>query len=334
MNKQEIPNHYHFIWIGSEKPYFLILAIESVLLRCADAEVILWTDNPEDDSEGMLLLSENSRFSVRKIVVEELFGALQPDIREKLSEIFAIAGTKSNIQNTRPIERSRSNLIRYLILYQFGGIYLDADTLVLQDLSPLRQASSAFLGKENSIWAIIRRHNPLHRFIWAPLLEVIRWIAVQLPAGYKMNKLYRIMCSSSENNAVMGLCAEHDYLDACFRFIASMDRTEIIRPLRLGPFLLQRLAQKHTFSDVITYPERYFYPYGPLISQHFFRKRSNAQKVADYMIDRETYVLHWGASTKFLKTYTRPVLEQLGASSVFSLLANQVITEYETNYSR
>lgn len=326
-----IPNLYHFIWIGNSKPYFLILAIQSVLLRCKESRVFLWVDNMEDDSEGLQLLKKNNRFSVQGIDIKELTEQLSKELKPLFLEIFDIAGSKSNLVNTKPIERSQSNLLRYLILYIHGGVYLDADTLVIKDLAPLRSASTAFFGKENSVWPIVKRHNPLHRFIWAPLLEVFRFFACKLPFGYRLNSIYRFLCSSSENNAVLGFAKQHNYLLKSFEFIAGMDKSEIIKPLRLGPFLFQRVSKIYRGADYKCYPEIYFYPYGPLISQHFFKKRKKTKTVADFMVSDRTYVLHWGASTKFLKGYTRDKLLKEPETSVFTFLSNQVITEYEND---
>ena len=330
MPDQQIPHHYHFIWLGKEKPYFLIIAIQSVLLRCSEAKVTLWADTPEKESPGLKDLLNNQRFGLEVIDVETL--ALQlPEgiIRSQVQEILQIAGTKTSLHKTSPIERSRSNLLRYMILYLHGGVYLDADTIVLKDLEKLNNAHSGYIGKENSVWAITRRSNPLHRYFWAPLLEVVRWLAVQFPGGYRWNAFFSAMCGTSENNAVMGLTPFHPYLEKCFEYISGMTKEEIVRPLRLGPFLLQRVAQKFKDLEIKSFPRKYFYPYGPLISQHFFRPRKNAQKVAQNMIAPETHVIHWGASTKVLKTFDRETLIQKQNESVFTYLCNEVIREYE-----
>lgn len=329
-----IPDLYHFIWIGDQKPYFLTIAIQSVLLRCKGSRVILWLDNVDDDSGEIKSLGEkNKRFSTRRIDFEELAAQLDAQTSRLITEIFQIVGSKSNLKNTRPVERSRSNLLRYMILYIHGGVYLDADTLVLKDLSTLNAVSTAYFGKENSVWPIVKRNNPLHRFIWAPLLEAVRFVAVRLSFGYRLNSIYRFLCSSSENNAVLGFTRQHNYLLECFKYISGMERAEMIRPLRLGPFLFQRVSRIYDKTDYKCFPEIYFYPYGPLISQHFFKKRRNVQAVARYMISDQTYVLHWGASTKFLKKYTRNKLLNSSQNSVFLYLAKQVVDEYEKIYS-
>lgn len=324
-----IPNLYHFIWIGNDKPYFLFVAIQSVLLRCKESNVILWTDTPDEASPQIDLLKKNNRFVMHQIVFEKLTNQLDPKTQLLFSEILKIAGSKSSLENTRPIERSRSNLLRYLILYMYGGVYLDADTLVLKDMAPLNRTSTAYFGKENSIWPIVKRKNLIHRFIWAPLLEVFRFLLTQLSFGYKLNRVYQFFCSSFENNAVLGFTQQHNYLLKIFEYISTLDRTEILRPLRLGPFLFQRVSKIYKEDDFLCYPEKYFYPYGPLISQHFFRRRKHVEKVINYMISDQTYVVHWGASTKYLKKYTKEEIMEASETSVFNKLCSQVILEYE-----
>lgn len=333
MVQQEIPNTYHFIWLGAPVPYFLALAMQSALLRCKDSRVKLWIDEERRSDPMLEQFNHKPRFETALIDVEQLVENLHDEpVKKKLKAIFNKAGTKTLHENRKPVERAQSNLLRYLILYQEGGIYLDADTLVTNDLAPLRKKNSGFIGKENSIWAITRRKNPLHYFIWAPFLELYRMAAILLPFGYRMNNSFRVLCSSSENNAVMGMTPRHHFLKACFAYILTMTDEEIVLPLRLGPFLLQRVAQQYHGHDLDVYPEPYFYPYGPMISQHFFRERMNAAPVAAYMLKGHNYVIHWGASTKVLKSYTKESILQQPDKSVFSLLASAVIADYEKEH--
>ncbi|MBV6645852.1 MAG: hypothetical protein KI790_10405 [Cyclobacteriaceae bacterium] len=329
IQSDQIPKVYHFIWLGSRRPFFLIAAIKSVLVRCQDAKVILWTDD-DTNLHHIESLIKDLRFSLREIDMKKLIEAIPDEfIKTRVNEILNIAGTRSSMQKTNPVERSKSNLVRYLILLKYGGVYLDADTLMIKDFDMLLQESSGIIGKENSIWPIVRRRNPLHRLIWAPLLEVVRFLAVQIPVGYKWNALYRKMCSSSENNAVMAFTAGHPYLLKCFEYITSMRHEEIIRPLRLGPFLLQRVSKTYDRDDLTTYDEPYFYPYGPMISQHFFRKRRQVESVANYMVRPQTFVLHWGASTRSLGAYTEERIIAGNPKDVFSYLALKVLKDYE-----
>lgn len=332
-HKDTIPNIYHFIWIGKEVPYFLILAIKSVLVRCPNSSVFLWVEGLKAYSSEVNELLNIDGFEVKEIDITEMINSLEEvNQKELIEEAFKIAGTKSRLTKTNPFERTRSNLIRYLILIKFGGVYIDADTLVLKDLSKLNKRSTGYIGKENSIWPILLRSNPLHRFIWAPFLEVYRFLANTFPGGYKLNNNFKHLCGASENNAIIGLTPSHPFLKMCFDYITKMPIKEITKPLRLGPYLFQRVVKQYPEIDIKIYPEKYFYPYGPLISQHFFRKRKNAQSVLEYMISDETYIIHWGASTKELNNYRLEDTTKSDTRSVFDLLAAEVTSAFEEKY--
>ncbi|MEQ8580725.1 MAG: glycosyltransferase [Marinoscillum sp.] len=325
----QIPNHFHFIWMGPKEPFFLIVAIQSVLLRCKGAKVTLWVDQDNNPSPEIDTLKKNKHFSIRKIDLRHFVDQIEDEtVKKVITDNFDIVGVKSNTakkQPTKPVERSRSNLLRYLILYLHGGVYLDADTIVLKDLKPLLDANSGFIGKENAAWPIAKREQLFHRIFWGPILEIVRFIAIQLPFGYRLNPLYAFLSSASENNAVLGFTAKHNYLFECFDYISKMDKNEIIKSLRLGPFLLQRVSRTYVKGDLNTYAPRYFYPYGPLISEHFFKKRKNVRPVAEYMIDDDTYVIHWGASSKFLNEFGKQDILKRATESVFTYLESEVI---------
>ncbi len=328
ISKTSIPNHYHFIWMGPKKPYFLAVAIKSVLIRCDGAKVTLWSDRLDLDDFPEVIES-NIRFECKLLDTNQLIGELEEGVvKQVLTKNLGIAGTRSNTDKktvTKPIERSKSNLLRYLILYLYGGVYLDADTIVLKNLKPLLESNSGFIGNENSAWPIAKREQLFHRVIWGPILEIVRFIAIKLPIGYRLNPLYAYLSSASENNAVLGFTAHHNYLFECFVHISKMSKKEILKSLRLGPFLLQRVSKTYDHHDLTTYPPKYFYPYGPLISEHFFRKRKKITPVLDYMIDKDTYVIHWGASSKFLNEFSKQDILNNASESVFTYLESEVI---------
>lgn len=77
--------------------------------------------------------------------------------------------------------RHRSNVIRYRVLFEHGGIWLDHDVKVLQSLDRLRASPRlAAVGRqpEGSMMAM----TPAHPFLWALLLRIGGDVARQLPA--------------------------------------------------------------------------------------------------------------------------------------------------------
>ncbi|XP_020206557.1 lactosylceramide 4-alpha-galactosyltransferase [Cajanus cajan] len=73
-----------------------------------------------------------------------------------------------------PLSQNLSNLIRLAVLYKYGGVYIDADFIVLKPLTGLRNSIGAqsmnldskhWTRLNNAVLIFDRRHPLLHRFI-------------------------------------------------------------------------------------------------------------------------------------------------------------------------
>ncbi|CAA6655681.1 unnamed protein product [Spirodela intermedia] len=73
-----------------------------------------------------------------------------------------------------PLGQNLSNLLRHAVLYKFGGVYLDADVIVLRSFSPLRNAIGAqavdlatgnWSRLNNAVMAFDKGHPLLFKFI-------------------------------------------------------------------------------------------------------------------------------------------------------------------------
>src|SRR6185295_10272918 len=76
-----------------------------------------------------------------------------------------------------------SDILRYLVLYREGGVYLDLDTITVRDLRPLLVAPG-FCGRERILVdaAVHRRGSPLRYFRTGPL-DAVRWICSRTERG-------------------------------------------------------------------------------------------------------------------------------------------------------
>ncbi|GAA5967698.1 hypothetical protein JCM3765_000004, partial [Sporobolomyces pararoseus] len=82
---------------------------------------------------------------------------------------------------------SRSDLIRLLLLSKFGGIWLDADSIPLRDLTPLVRAGPAVASFENTINNNFLVYGPA----WSGVGERVLSLACQMPYNEtKINELY------------------------------------------------------------------------------------------------------------------------------------------------
>ena len=83
--------------------------------------------------------------------------------------------------------RARADVLRYEILHQFGGVYVDADLQAIQNIEALLGSATLFFGREdghqvnNAVIGATERH-PFIRFI---LLNMRSWSDFSTSRGYR-----------------------------------------------------------------------------------------------------------------------------------------------------
>jgi hypothetical protein len=121
------PRRYHLYWYGpfGRKPAF---ALKSLLAtqNLAESEVWLWLDA----ADGYAGYEENPflRPLLPFVRVRRFDPAHEP-------KDTPTAGRPELYAGLMPV--GRSNLVRFVVLYKYGGIYADMDTMFLRDLGPL-----------------------------------------------------------------------------------------------------------------------------------------------------------------------------------------------------
>src|SRR4051812_2380828 len=315
-----IPNRYHFIWFGRDFPLTHALAIRSVAATCAPEAIVL---HASDDLRGRphfdQLVAELPAFTVQPIDIGGLLDG--PDLPDptRLRQIWdQLSGQRRWAQ--------LADLLRHLVLYSQGGVYLDLDTLTLRDMRPLL-GTSGFCGRERILVdaAVHRRRSPLRYFRTVPL-DLARWICSRTENGIRyfarIAKLYR----AAINNAVLALSVRHPLaLEALGRIpglIADVDRR---RPA-LGPDLLQDLIDGAGRNDITVFGPSHFYPLGPQMAAQIFRVRATAADVNRALgesIGSETYVLHWYNDSRKPSRHPldRASIQALADRQMFSRLA-------------
>lgn len=131
-----IPHHFHLIWIGKRFPFVNRLAVESLRQTNPGARITVHFEDPPDNADWKAL---DKVVELRPLDLPALLGALPPSMS-------AVVPVLSGISSGYPA--GRSNILRYLILYREGGVYLDFDTLTVKDYSPLL-GHPAFIGEES-----------------------------------------------------------------------------------------------------------------------------------------------------------------------------------------
>ncbi len=320
-----IPNRLHFIWLGSELPCFATLAAKSALLRNPGARVLLWHEpNLRDDARARLL--RNAGVEFRELSFSDLLAsaARQPVEPSVVPDFQSLA----RIWDRLSAPAARSNLLRLLILFSEGGIYLDTDTLTLKDLSPFRRESRAFYGVEHILWSRERLRRS-HPYFWTlgPLLSGLRLVNARLPNGYKLHRWQLSCYGKAANNAVLGFSPGHPFIARAFERIGQLEEGDWTKRYRLGTHLLQELVAADDLPGDLPkrYPPDFFYPLGPVISRHYFQKRSDAAAAARSLVPPDAHVLHWYASVADLGKLDEQYLRRHPDESVFSHLCTPLL---------
>ena len=215
--ESRIPKTIHQIWIGSPVPQKYLQIQKSWKEHHPDWEYRLWTDA---DIEGLVLQNR------------------------QLYETSTNWGEKSDI-------------LRYEILYQFGGLYVDMDFECIRSFELFHHLCDFYVGLE---------------------------------------RMQDLAASPHVGNALIGSCAFHPILAECITLIASGQEGSIETiQQRTGPGLLTRCFLKKgedpRFKSV-AFPFTYFYP---LPASE--RDGSVGGKVKELWTQEESYAIHYWDSS-------------------------------------
>ena len=319
-----IPNRFHFIWFGREFPFTHALAIRSVALTCAPESITL---HATDDLAGQPhfdgLIADLPTFAVRRIDRATLFDGLDLPNTARLGEVWdQLVGERR--------WAALSDILRYLVLYREGGVYLDLDTITVRDLRPLLTAPG-FCGRERILVdARTHRRRSFWRYFRTVPLDVARWICSRTNWGIRAFSRIADLFPAAINGAVLALPARHSIAGEALRRVPDLvPELERRRPV-IGPDLLQGLIDGDgdggLRADVTVFGPSHFYPLGPQMATQVFRVWRSARDLDRALGDcvgPDTYVLHW--YNDGLKSLPRPPdqdsIASLADRQIFSRLA-------------
>lgn len=291
-----ISNRLHFIWFGKHLPDFAHVAIRSALKENPGSTAILWHGDEFESFPETRMLA-NWGLEMRTIVIEELVAGLSTALsntdRSRLLRIYRVLRQPA----------ARANLVRLIVLTVYGGVYLDTDTLTVRDLSGLR-SHAAFCGEERILWP-----SGTSRLDPRPLaLGELRRVCSMIPGGFRMHRALLGYYSLAANNAVMGSLPAHPFLLSMFEKALDVPAREWTRRFRFGTHLLQETlreyepASRAPSDQIEVLSPDYFYPLGPEVSKHYFKKYSDPRSIAAELLAADTHVIHWYASVANLQT--------------------------------
>jgi hypothetical protein len=274
----------HFIWLGHHFPWVHWLALASASER-GEMDRVLVHHTDSISSEWWPAAKDLPRVEARRLEPEALLESVG-DHAGELIDLFRLL--------RRPA--ARSNVLRAALLYTQGGIYLDFDTVTLRPLAPLLDDSDAFCGAERLAFPFDpHRRRDVRRLATAWARTGARDLLRRLPDGWRWFRRVERLYPAAVNNAIMGCRPGH----ALFRELLARMATTPERQRRsrygLGTHLLQQTVQDYDGDDLVIHPPEVFYPLGPEISEHWFR-RSHAR--LSQLVAPATRVVHWYASVR------------------------------------
>lgn len=312
-----IPAHAHFIWFGQRLPWANVLAMLSASLQGGFEAVTLHCDHDHSGSPWWPQLEALPGFTARRIDTDALFETTGTP-GAALKKIFA--------QLSQPA--ARANMVRAAILAAEGGVYLDTDTVTLRDMTELRKRTDAFCGLERIVlpYQIKDSRDPRVLAV-AGLRMAAREFCRRLPDGWRLFRHLEPFYPAAANNAIVGCTPRHPLAMALLDgMIQTPPERRLVR-FALGTHLLQRtLELPDIAAKVEMCPPRVFYPIGPEVSEHWFR-RTQEPALAEALYP-DTLVVHWYASVRTKEIVPRlspSYVEEHQHQQLFSALAAQVL---------
>ena len=283
-----IPARVHFCWIGQRLPWAYVFAILSAAEGSGMQEIILHhTDSLED---GPQLRALQACAQLRLARTDPL------DCLAQASGLLGLGNSLTELYQHLDTPVMRSDVLRAAILYLQGGIYLDLDTITVASLLPLLECKQ-FVGSEFIVWPhfILKSRSPL---LWARVLTLdgLRKCLRVMPLGWKFFRRIEHFYFQGVNNAVMGAEANAPLMATYLQAMVQLPPDRLTQPYALGPDLLQEIVDRGSLSEVTVQAPRVFFPLGPEISEHWFRKSAVAHLHA--ALSAETRVVHWYASVR------------------------------------
>jgi mannosyltransferase OCH1-like enzyme len=311
-----IPAHAHFIWLGESLPWTHVVALESAAARGGFQQIVL---HHTDD------LSRQRWWP--RLVGHPRLRASRLNARELLQDIACIGPDLFSLYLRLQQPAARANVLRAALLYRYGGVYLDTDTVTVASLAPLLEQHTAFCGEERLVFpASLSAVRDPGGFAVAIGRTLLRDGLRRLPDGWRWFRRIEQHYPTAANNAVLASTPGHPFIEQLLASMLELPRRTQIARYALGTAILQRTLAQYAGSDMMLLPPAFFYPIGPEVSEHWFRLRREAN-LADVLYD-ETCVVHWYASVR-----TRKIVAKLDPDWVLAHASRQWFSALAVPYA-
>lgn len=311
-----IPHHFHLIWIGKRFPFVNRLAVESLRQSNPGARITIHYEDPPGNADWRALGRVTEQ---RPLDLAGLLGSLP-------ASMSAVIPVLQGISSGYPA--GRSNILRYLILYREGGIYLDFDTLTVRDYRPLL-AHPAFIGEEavfkcddDRVAGRLRPEIVPLGMLFGLSYYLSYWNCRHFgdsEAGNALNRLLmRAWSARKLNNAVLGCESANPFFG---RALALVPHTDPGIRYALGPILMNRVWDEggEARASMRRLGAEHFYFIPPSQTYRFFHGPAPE-------LPADTYTLHW-CSSNHKDLAAGLTLENLGRPAPSPTLFHKVALE-------
>jgi Glycosyltransferase sugar-binding region containing DXD motif len=321
-----VPGHIWFIWFGRTFPLFAELAVRSALVHNPRAQVSVWHSS-ELEEEFRARLRNLPRVTPREIAIDALVDRAAEVAHERFGGALDVPKLR-RIWKLLSAPAARANVVRLLVLFSEGGVYLDTDTLTLKPFGALLELRG-FCGLEHILWPKqkLKLASP-YFWLGGPSLMLARAAFGKLAYGYRAQRRVLPYYAQAANNAVLGFAPGHPLIFRALQRMTELDEREWPKRFRLGTHLLQETLAETAGDPAVQVerlPPEYFYPLGPVISQHYFREYADPAAVCAEIVSARTHVIHWYASVSDLKGITAEQIREQRARTVFAALCAPVL---------
>jgi len=135
-----IPKIFHYIWLGIKLPDKYRPFLQSWLDKHPDWIFIFWVDNPENYDLGTLVNGANFA-RVKEVICDQKSkgGRFVIDVKNlSFSNRVFFDGTRNYGE--------RSDILKWEVVYRFGGVYIDIDCECFKPLDPLHHMYDFYTG--------------------------------------------------------------------------------------------------------------------------------------------------------------------------------------------
>ncbi|MGY0215981.1 TcdA/TcdB catalytic glycosyltransferase domain-containing protein [Endozoicomonadaceae bacterium StTr2] len=145
-----IPKYLHWIWLGGKLPRHHLNNMLKIMAANPDYQIFLWCNNAgvysdfTDLSDKLAISGASGRTHIHRISEVEAFRIRNRQGENLMPWLAGIVARES--QGVFPNFASASDILRFLILYLVGGVYLDVDIRLHSPLGELQAAMGTLLG--------------------------------------------------------------------------------------------------------------------------------------------------------------------------------------------